>query len=128
MRAVLKKYREHITLRKPESTSLAWSTSFTKFNVQQFFNNVKAVHEKHGPFPPHGVHNVDETGLSTVHVPPKILATRGIKQLGSMTSGERGQNITMIAAINAVSNHLPPMLIFSRVYLKKINVESCTSG
>jgi hypothetical protein len=115
MRVFLKKYREHITLRKPEYTSLAWSTSFSKFNVQQFFNNVKAIHEKHGPFPPHRVYNVDETGLSTVHVPPKMLA---IKQLGSMTSGERGQSITMIAAINAVGNHLPPMLIFPRVHFK----------
>jgi hypothetical protein len=36
-RAFLKKYREHITLRKPESTSLVQSTSFNEFNVQQFF-------------------------------------------------------------------------------------------
>jgi hypothetical protein len=55
MRAFLKKYTEHITLRKPESTSLARSTSFNKFNVQEFFNNVKAVHEKHGPFPPQNI-------------------------------------------------------------------------
>jgi hypothetical protein len=91
VRAFLKKYTEHTNLRKPESTSLARSTSFSKFNVQQFFKNVKAVHEKHGPFPLHRVHNVDETGLPTVHVTSQILAPRGIKQLGSMTSGERGK-------------------------------------
>jgi hypothetical protein len=51
MRAFLKKYREYITLRNPESTYLARSTSFNKLNVQQFFNNVKAVHMKHGPIP-----------------------------------------------------------------------------
>jgi hypothetical protein len=38
MRAFLKKYGEHISLRKPESTSLAQSTSFKKLNVQQFLN------------------------------------------------------------------------------------------
>jgi hypothetical protein len=119
MRAFLKKYGEHISLRKPESTSLARSTSFSKLNVQQFFNNVKAVHEKHGPFPPQRIYNVDETGLSTVHVPPKILVPKGIMLLGSITFGERGQNVTLIAAINAVGDHLPPMLIFPRVRYKE---------
>jgi hypothetical protein len=119
MREFLKKYGEHISLRKPESTYLAQSTSFNKLNVQQFFNNVKAVHEKHGPLPPHRIYNVDETGLSIVHMPPKILALKGIKQLGSVTSGERGQNVTLIAAIHAVGSHLPQMLIFPRVHYKE---------
>lgn len=35
-----------------------------------------------------------------------------------MTSGERGINVTMIAGINAVGNHVPPMLIFPRVHFK----------
>jgi hypothetical protein len=80
---------------------------------------VKAVRENHGPFPTHRIYNVDETGLSTVHVPPKIEAPKGIKQLCSMTSGERRQNVTLIAAINAVGNHLPQMLIFPRVHYKE---------
>jgi hypothetical protein len=117
--SIPQKYGEHISLRKPESTSLARSTSFNKLNVQQLLNNVKAVHEKLGPFPPHRIYNVDETGLSTVHVPPKILASKGIEQLGSMISGERGQNVTLISAINVVGNHLPPMLIFPRVHYKE---------
>jgi hypothetical protein len=93
MTASLKKYGEHISLRKPESTSLARSTSFNKLNVQQFLNNVKAVHEKHGPFPPHRIYNVDETGLSTVHVPPNIVAPKGTKHLGSMTSDEGDKTV-----------------------------------
>jgi hypothetical protein len=96
--------------------------------VQQFSNNVKALHEKHGPFPPHRIYNVDETGLSTVHVPPQIFTPRGIKQLGSMTSGERGQNITMISAINVVGNHLPPMLIFPRVHFKNFMLKGAPDG
>jgi hypothetical protein len=72
MKAFIKKHREHINLRKPESASLAQSTSYSKFNVQQCFNNLKAVQEKHGSFKPHRIYNVDETGLCTVHVPPKI--------------------------------------------------------
>jgi hypothetical protein len=36
MRAFLKNNGEHISLQKPESTSVAQSTSFNKLNVQQF--------------------------------------------------------------------------------------------
>jgi hypothetical protein len=36
-----------------------------------------------------------------------------------MTSGERGQNVTLIAAVNAVGNHLPSILIFPRVHYKE---------
>ena len=35
-----------------------------------------------------------------------------------MASGERGINITMIIAVNAIGNHIPPMLIFPRVHFK----------
>jgi hypothetical protein len=45
-----------------------------------------------------------------------------------MTSGERGQNITTIAAINAVVNHLPPMLIFPRAHFKNIMLKGAPVG
>ncbi|XP_046393584.1 uncharacterized protein LOC124161317 [Ischnura elegans] len=128
MRNFMKKHEASVALRKPEATSLARSTSFNKFNVQAFFKNVKTVLEKHGPFPAHQIYNVDETGLSTVHVPPKIVAPKGIKQLGSMTSGERGQNVTMIAAINAVGNHIPPMFVFPRVNFKDFMLTGAPVG
>lgn len=41
-----------------------------------------------------------------------------MKQIGSVTSAERGQLVTMIAAVNAIGNSLPSMLIFPRVHYK----------
>lgn len=66
MTAFIKKYREHITLQMPESTYFTQSANFIKFNVQQFFNNTKAVNEKHDALPTHRIHSVSETGLSSV--------------------------------------------------------------
>jgi hypothetical protein len=41
-----------------------------------------------------------------------------MKQVGSMTSGERGINVTVIAAVNAIGNHVRPMLVFPREHFK----------
>jgi hypothetical protein len=35
-----------------------------------------------------------------------------------VTSGVRGINVTVIVAVNPIGNHVPPMLIFPRVYLR----------
>lgn len=79
-------------------------------------------------FSPDKIYNIDETGNTTVHVPPKILAIKGIKQIGSMTFGERGINVTMISAINAIGNYVPPMLIFPRVFFKEHMIHGAPQG
>lgn len=62
---------------------------------------------------------MDESSNTTVHVPLRVIAPRIVKQLRSMTSRELGINITMIAGINVIGNHKPPMLIIPRVYFKQ---------
>lgn len=34
------------------------------------------------------------------------------KAAGGMTSGERGVKVTIIAAINAIGNNVPPVFVF----------------
>lgn len=56
---------------------------------------------KEGKFESHSIWNMDETGVTNVHTPGKIIATKGSRQVSKVTSGERGKNITVICAMNA---------------------------
>ena len=67
-------------------------------------------------------------GFSTIYVPPKISASKGVKKVGSMTNAERRANNTMIGAINAGEIFIPPLLKFPRKYFKDHVLKGTPSG
>lgn len=71
---------------------------------------------------------MDESGLSTVQKPPKVLASTGRKQVGSLTSAERGQNITVVCCMSSTGNFVPPALIFPRKRAKPELIDSAPLG
>ena len=77
----------------------------------------------HG-YTPSRIWNMDETGVSTVQKPGKIVATKGLRLIGKVTSGERGQTVTAICGMNAAGMYIPPMFIFPR----KRMVDSLMNG
>lgn len=54
---------------------------------------------------------MDETGLITVQAPEKIIAPKGLQQIGDMTSSERGSLVTVAVAVNAQGIPITPFLI-----------------
>lgn len=58
---------------------------------------------------------MDETGVTTVQTPKQVVTEKGKKQVGSLTSAERGELVIVACAVNATGNAVPPMFIFPRV-------------
>lgn len=109
---VFLKCHQILAIRTAEATSLSHSTSFNKNNVAEFFNNLREVFERYH-FSANDVYNVDETGVTTVQKPTKVVVGCGTKQAGKMTSAERGSVVTMCCAVNATGGTVvTPFFIF----------------
>ena len=67
---------------------------------------------------PEQIWNADETRISTVQKLRNIVAVKGLKQRGSVTSGERGSLVTICVAVCTARNSVLPMFIFPRQNFK----------
>jgi hypothetical protein len=103
-----------LSIRKPESTSAARAAGFNREVVDQFFNFLSNIYDEHH-LTPDRIYNCDETGVSVVpKTKSKIVAKRGRKQVGALTSSERGTTITVEICFSASGQYMPPMMVFPR--------------
>ena len=58
------------------------------------------------------IYNCDETGVSVLHKPGKVVAEMGRHKVYAATSAEKGKTHTILTCVSASGHVLPPMMIF----------------
>ena len=107
-----------LSVRMPENTSAARAAGFNAVSVGKFFDLLENEMEKK-QFTPDCIYNVDETGVTTVpNKPAKVIAPKGKKQVGTLTSGERGELVTTVVCMSASGHYVPPFFIFPRARMR----------
>jgi hypothetical protein len=78
-------------------------------------------------FAQNSVFNVDETGLTVVEGKiPHVVGHKGKRQIGALTSAERGSWLTVIACMRA-KEFVPPLVIFPKKNMSQILMKGVSS-
>ena len=98
-------FRRHrdLAIRQPQGTNIARAVGFNRPKVQQFFK-IYRDQLSASEYPPSRIWNMDETGVTNVQKPGKVVATKEVQQFGKMTSAERGSTVILICAMSAVGS------------------------
>ncbi|KAI0235680.1 hypothetical protein LSAT2_013758, partial [Lamellibrachia satsuma] len=106
----LKRWPE-LKIMKPKGLSMVRARSATRETLDNYYRELLRIFQKYKLLEkPHRIFNVDETGISTEHIPPKIVASRGRTPLAMVSS--RSATTTIISTVSAIGQVLPPYIIF----------------
>ena len=103
------------TIRTPQPLSYCRAMCANRETFDDFFGKLGKLYGKLNLISkPMHMYNCDETSVSIVHKPGKVLAELGRRNVYSITSVERGKTHTILSCVLASGHVLPPMMIFPR--------------
>ena len=104
-----------LTLRTPESLSYARAVCANKETMDDFFAKFGAIFGRLNLVArPSQIFNADETGVTIVHKPSKVIAHIGRHNVPSLTSADKGKTHTVLACVSASGQVLPPFMLYPR--------------
>jgi len=130
MRGFMARHPE-LSVRKPQAISIQRAIGFNADKVERFYYLLEETvftKEDKRKIPAQNIYNIDDTGLTIVQKTSRILAKKGKKYVGSLTSAEKGKTVTVICCASATGHYVSPMLIFPRARIKPSLMDHCVPG
>ena len=122
----LKRHKE-ITFVKPRSLNISQAKSVSEENVATYFDNLHDILLKYDLLSsPHLIYNIDESGFSPEHTPPKLATKKGFTP--QAVTSPRTTMITCIGACNAIGNSIPPFLVHKGKHLTEDLTVGASAG
>lgn len=116
-----------LSLRKPEAILINRMNGINKESVENYFDLLEKIVDEH-KLQSNQIYNCDESGLTNVHKPVKVITTKGKRTISSATSGERGTTTTVLCALSASGQYVPPAMIFKRRRMKPELIDRAPPG
>lgn len=91
-----------LSIRKAEGLFIARAKDLSREEVQKFYDLLEREVNKYKlQNMPQNISNVDESGLQLINTPGEVIAAKGSKAVNVITTGERGETVTLIACCTA---------------------------
>nr|XP_023016380.1 tigger transposable element-derived protein 6-like [Leptinotarsa decemlineata] len=118
LRSFMERHTE-LSVRQAEGLSLVRAQGLNREEINKMFELLLHILTEHDLLDkPERIFNIDETGVQLNNNPGKVIATKGAKSVHSVTSGEKGETMSVIACCNAAGNFLSPVVIIKGVIRK----------
>ena len=113
-----------LSIQKPKKREISRVRGTTEVNVKNYFQELDIILTKYNlKNKPEQIWNIDETGITLDHNPPKIVATKGERPF-VVTAGH-SDNTTVIVAGSALGETIPPYVIYKGQRLTENKTKGC---
>jgi hypothetical protein len=105
----------NLTIRSPQPLSYCSAASGNKDTIADFFGKLGSLYGKLNLLSKAmQVFNCDETGVTIVFKPNKVIAELGKRNVYAVSAAERGKTHTVLSCVSAAGFIVPPMIIYPR--------------
>ena len=104
-----------LILHTPQALSYSCAVSSNKETINDFFAKLGAIYGQLNLIvKPSQIFNADETGVTIVHKPSKVIAQIGRHTVSSITSADKGKTHSILACVSASGQIFLLFMIYPR--------------
>ncbi len=103
----------NLTIRSPQPLSYCRAFNANHETISDFYGKLGAIYGRLNLLSkPMQIYNCDETGVTIVFKPGKVIAKLGRSNVYSVSAAERGKTRTVLSCVSACGFVVPPMIVY----------------